>query len=144
MSPSFFLRPLLAPASVALVGASSKAGSIGRVVMENLLEGDFHGALFAVNPNHRRVLGQRSYRSFAEIGTPVDLALIAVPCTAAIKVLNESALAGTKAAIIFSAPPEVPADARRWRQELLAVAHPCATLQAASATLSEGRHRSDA
>ncbi len=122
MTPSLFLRPLLTPASVALVGASSKPGSIGRIVMENLLEGDFHGALFAVNPNHRSVLGQRSYRSLAAIGTPVDLALIAVPCPAALAVLEESARAGTQAAIIFSAPPDAPADARRWQRELLATA----------------------
>jgi acetyltransferase len=121
MTPSLFLRPLLMPASVALVGASSKPGSIGRIVMENLLEGDFHGALFAVNPNHRRVLGQRSYPSLAAIGTPVDLALIAVPCPAALTVLDESASAGTRAAVVFSAPPEVPGDARRWQRELLTV-----------------------
>jgi acetyltransferase len=122
MTPSPFLRPLLNPASVALVGASSKPGSIGRIVMENLLEGDFHGALFAVNPSHRRVLGRRSYASLAAIGSPVDLALIAVPCAAVRDVLDEGARAGTKTAIVFSAPPEIPADARRWRSEILAAA----------------------
>src|SRR4029453_13986412 len=106
MTPSLFLRPLLMPASVALVGASSKPGSTGRIVMENLLEGDFHGALFAVNPHHRRLLGQRSYPSLAAIGTPVDLALIAVPCPAALTVLDESARAGTRAAVICSRTPQ--------------------------------------
>jgi acetyltransferase len=123
MTPSLFLRSLLMPASVALVGASNKPDSLGRIVMENLLNGDFHGGLFAVNPNHRRVLGQRSYPSLAAIGRPVDLALIAVPCAAALGVVDEAARAGTKAAVIFSAPPERPVDARRWQRELLAIAN---------------------
>jgi acetyltransferase len=116
------MRPLLNPASVALVGASSKLGSIGRIVMENLLEGEFRGALFAVNPNHRRVLGQRSYPSLAAIGSAVDLALIAVPCPEVRTVLDEGARLGTKTAVVFSAPPETPGDARRWQREILATA----------------------
>src|SRR4029077_1158780 len=122
MTPSPLLRPLLNPASVALVGASSKPGSIGRIVMENLLDGDFRGALFAINPGHRRVLGQRSYPSFAAIGTPVDLALIAVPYSSVREVLVEGASAGMKTAVVFSAPPEKPSDARRWTSEILAAA----------------------
>src|SRR5215471_14844857 len=123
MTPSPFLRALLNPASVALVGASSRPGSIGRIVMENLLEGDFGGTVFAVNPRHRRVLGQRSYSSLAAIGNPVDLTLIAVPCAAVRSVLAEAARAGTKTAIVFSAPPETPGAARRWQNEILAVAN---------------------
>ena len=57
MSLHHYLRPLLAPASVALVGASERAGSLGRIVFENLLDGEFAGDLHAINPNHRRVLG---------------------------------------------------------------------------------------
>ncbi|HVN36527.1 MAG TPA: GNAT family N-acetyltransferase [Casimicrobiaceae bacterium] len=122
MTPSPFLRPLLNPASVALVGASSRPGSIGRIVMENLLEGDFRGTLFAVNPSHRRVLGQRSYPSLSAIGSPIDLALIAVPCLAVRDVLDQGASVGAKTAVVFSAPPESPGDARRWQKEILAVA----------------------
>jgi len=122
MTPSPFLRPLFAPASVALVGASSKPGSIGRIVMENLLNGEFDGALFAVNPRHRRVLGQRSYASLAAIGSPVDLALIAVPHSGVRTVLDEGVRMGTKTAVVFSAPPEIPSDARRWHAEILALA----------------------
>ena len=65
MQLSHAVRALLMPASVALVGASSKPGSIGRIVLENLLGGAFHGTLYVVNPNHRRVLGRRSYASLA-------------------------------------------------------------------------------
>ena len=85
-----YLRPLLAPASVALVGASDKPASLGRIVFENLLEGGFKGDLYAVNPNHRRLLGRRCFASLAAIGKPVELALIAVPCAAVTGVLDEA------------------------------------------------------
>ncbi|MEO8303198.1 MAG: GNAT family N-acetyltransferase [Betaproteobacteria bacterium] len=122
MTPSHYLRPLLMPASVALVGASGRPGSMGRILMENLLGGDFHGALFAVNPNHRRVLAQRSYPSLGAIGMPVELALIAVPAAKVVEVIDGSARAGTKAAVVFSAPPADPDEARNWYRKLLATA----------------------
>ena len=59
MQESDYLRALLAPASIALVGASGKAGSDGRIVLENLLGGGYDGALHIVNPGHRRVLARR-------------------------------------------------------------------------------------
>ena len=93
------------PESVALVGASSKPGSIGRIVMENLLAGVFRGPVFAVNPAHRRVLARRAHASVAAIGKPVDLALIAVPYAAVPAVLEDSGRAGVKAAVVLSAPP---------------------------------------
>jgi len=122
MKSPHYLRPLLMPASVALVGASSTPGSMGRVVMENLLGGVFHGSLYAVNPGHRRVLARRSYPSLAAIGKPVELALIAVPYAAVAAVLNDAALAGVKAAIVLSAPPVDPDAARRWHRDVLATA----------------------
>ena len=122
MQSSHAVRALLMPASIALVGASSKPGSIGRIVLENLLGGAFHGTLYVVNPNHRRVLGRRSYASLAAIGKPVELALIAVPAAAAFEVLEDGARAGIKAAVILSAPPSDPDTARRWQAKLLAVA----------------------
>ncbi len=122
MQSSDYLRALLMPASVALVGASGKPGSIGRIVLENLLGGAFRGALYAVNPNHRRVLAQRSYASLARIGKPVELALIVVPAAAVLEVLEDCARAGIRMAVILSAPPSDPDESRRWQAQLLSVA----------------------
>jgi len=122
MNPSHYLHALLMPASVALVGASGKPGSIGRIVMENVLGGAYQGAFFAVNPNHRRVLARRSYASLHAIGKPVELALITVPHPAVASVLEDGARAGAKAAVVFSTPPGDPKEARRWHGDVLAVA----------------------
>jgi len=125
MQSSDYLRALLMPASVALVGASSKPGTIGRIVLENVLGGTFRGAFYAVNPHHRRVLAQRSYASLAAIGKPVELALIVVPAAAVLEVLQDGARAGIKVAVILSAPPSDPDGARRWQAKLRAVADAC-------------------
>jgi acetyltransferase len=122
MQSSDYLRSLLMPASVALVGASSKPGSIGRIVLENMLGGAFRGTLYAVNPKHRRVLAQRSYASLAAIGRSVELALIVVPAAAVPEVFEDVARAGIRVAVILSPPPPDPDDARRWQEKLLAIA----------------------
>src|SRR5882757_6529066 len=65
-----YLQPLLAPDSVALVGASERPGSLGRIVYENLLGGGFTGELFAVNPHHRKILARAARPTLAAIGRP--------------------------------------------------------------------------
>ena len=77
-----YLYPLLMPKSVALVGASDRPGSLGRSVFENLRSGAFKGDIYAVNPRHRRVSGQRSYASVSAIGKPIDLVVITAPAAA--------------------------------------------------------------
>jgi acetyltransferase len=122
MDKSHYLRALLAPTSVALVGASGKAGSDGRILLENVLGGGYEGALHVVNPRHRRVLARRSFPSLTAVAKPIDLALIATPTAAVADVLEDAARAGVKAAIIFSAPPADDTEGQRWRGKLAAIA----------------------
>jgi acetyltransferase len=118
MHKSTYLRALLAPTSVALVGASGRPGSMGRILFENLIGGGFAGPLYAVNPNHRRVLARRSYASVAAIKKPIDLALIATPSAAVPGVVEDAARAGAKAAVIMSVEPREDGEAKRWRAAL--------------------------
>ncbi len=83
-NPTIFARSS-SPASIALVGASGKAGSDGRIVLENLLGGGYQGALYVVNPKHRRVLARRSYPSLTAIVKPIELALIVTPTAAVVE-----------------------------------------------------------
>ena len=79
MNSRHHLWPLLAPKSVALVGASGRAGSLGRIVSENLLAVAFAGELHLVNPNGNAVLGRKVFRSLRSIDRPMDLAVICAP-----------------------------------------------------------------
>jgi acetyltransferase len=122
MHSSAYLRALLAPASIALAGASGRAGSMGRVLFENVIGSPFAGPVYAVNPNHRRVLARRSYASVSSIGKPVDLVLIATPTAVVPAILQDAARAGAKAAVILSAAPREAAEAQRWNGKLQTIA----------------------
>jgi acetyltransferase len=120
IAPGHYLRPLLAPKSVALVGASAKPGSLGRIVYENLLAGGFQGELFAVNPNHATILDRPAFASLTALGRPVDLAVICAPPDAVPAILDEMRERARGAVILSGAPTAKPADFHRWRREIAA------------------------
>jgi acyl-CoA synthetase (NDP forming)/GNAT superfamily N-acetyltransferase len=97
------LRPLLAPASVAVVGAGREPGGVGHEVLCSLLEQGFTGAVYPVNPHATQVAGVPACPSLAAIGAPVDLAVIAVPASAVEAVLADAGAAGVRAAVVLSA-----------------------------------------
>jgi acetyltransferase len=95
------LDALLAPKSVALIGASGKPGSVGRALLENLRS--FGEAMFAVNPNHREILGVQTLPDIASIGQTVDLAVIATPASTVPGIIRDCTAKGVRAAIVVSA-----------------------------------------
>jgi acetyltransferase len=90
-----------APCSVALVGATEAAGSVGRAVLENLAS--FGGGVFPVNPKRGTVLGLRAFPSLAALPETADLAVIATPAATVPGLIRECAEAGVRNAIILSA-----------------------------------------
>lgn len=95
------LDPIFAPRSVAVIGASSREGSVARAVVENLR--GFPGPLHLVNPKHAEVCGRKAWPSIAAIGEPVDLAIIITPAASVPGVIAECAVAGVRGAIVISA-----------------------------------------
>ena len=114
-----YLESLFAPRSVALVGASDRVGSLGHDVFKNLLAGSLQGEVFAVNPKHRVVQGQRCYRSLPALDRRVDLAVIATPAAAVADVLDDAARAGIHHAVILAAGFGETGDAGRAREAVL-------------------------
>src|SRR5262245_4218589 len=92
-----------APRTVAVIGASEKAGSIGRTVLWNLISNPFGGTVFPVNLKSKSVLGIKSHKSIGEVPEPIDLAVVVTPATTVPDVISECAEASVKAAIILSA-----------------------------------------
>ena len=74
------LDAIFSPQSVAVVGASTTPGKVGHDIFVNILQGDYQGTLYPVNPRARYVRSVRAYPSISELPEPVDLAII---CTAA-------------------------------------------------------------
>jgi acyl-CoA synthetase (NDP forming)/GNAT superfamily N-acetyltransferase len=97
------LRPLLAPESVAVIGAGRGRHGIGREVLRGLVRAGFTGRLYPVNPHAAELDGLQVYPSVAAIREHVDLAMVAVPSTAVLSVIQECAAAGVNAAVVFTA-----------------------------------------
>src|SRR6185436_18708878 len=92
-----YLQPLLAPRSVALLGATERPGALGQIVYRNLAAGGLRGALYAVNPKHAAVFDRRSYARLADLPQPPDLAVIATPARTVPGLIEEAGAAGIKA-----------------------------------------------
>jgi acetyltransferase len=97
------LDVIFRPETVALIGATDKAGSVGRTVMRNLIGNPFGGTVFPVNPNRSNVLGIKAYPSVLEVPEQVDLAVIVSPAPTVPGIIRECAEAGVEGAIIISA-----------------------------------------
>ncbi|GAA5055525.1 bifunctional acetate--CoA ligase family protein/GNAT family N-acetyltransferase [Nocardia callitridis] len=94
---------LLAPRSVAVIGATPSAGRVGGAVLNNLLSGVFQGPVFPVNPNRRAVRGVRAYATVREIPDEVDLAVVAVPPVEIASVLDDCMAKGVKGLVVLTA-----------------------------------------
>jgi acetyltransferase len=97
------LKPLFAPKSVAVFGASDRVDSVGQVVFQNMLQSGYQGKLYAINPKHNKVQGHKAYASITKIAEPVELVVIATPAEAVPDIIEACGLNKVKVAIIISA-----------------------------------------
>ncbi len=91
------------PKNVAVIGATERAGSVGRAILSNLLGTPFGGAVLPINSKHASVLGIQAYPNIREAASEIDLAVVATPAITVPGVIAECVEAGVKAAIIVSA-----------------------------------------
>ncbi|WP_439686195.1 CoA-binding protein [Cupriavidus oxalaticus] len=96
------LNSLLYPRSIAVVGASTQPDKVGGMPIRLLRELGYGGRVYPVNPSAAEVQGLRAYGSLADIGEPVDLAIVAVPASASQDVMAQLAGNGTRAAVVFT------------------------------------------
>ena len=97
------LEYLFEPRSIAVIGASEKQGSIGSVLMQNLIQAEFPGRLYPVNPKYDSIHGFTARASIRDLEEPTDLAVIATPIQTVPDIIEDCVQAGTKGAVIISA-----------------------------------------
>jgi acetyltransferase len=97
------LNAIFAPQNVAVVGATEKHGSVGRTILNNLIQNPFGGTIFPVNPKRPNVLGIKSYPSIKDIPDPIDLAVVVTPAPSVPAVIRDCVDKGARGAIIISA-----------------------------------------
>ncbi|HSY16344.1 MAG TPA: GNAT family N-acetyltransferase [Jatrophihabitantaceae bacterium] len=97
------LHPILAPRSIAVIGAGSRPNTVGHEVLHNIQDGGFTGQLYAVNPRHDTVLGVRSYPTPGDLPLAPDLAVIAVPAADVLSVVEACGSRGVRGIIVLTA-----------------------------------------
>lgn len=104
MLNTHYLKPLLEPRSVAVIGASEKEGAIGYVIFRNILNGGYKGRLWAINPRYAQVLGQPCLASVEQVGSPVDLAIVTTAPRTVPQIVEQCGKAGIRHVVIVTNP----------------------------------------
>jgi acetyl coenzyme A synthetase (ADP forming)-like protein len=117
------VRGMLAPRSVAVIGAGRKRKTIGGEVFHNLMDGGFNGPVYPVNPSAEVVQSVRAYKSILDIPGPVDLAVIVVPAKLTLQAARECAEKGVHGMVVITAGfGETGPAGKELQKELLAIA----------------------
>jgi acetate---CoA ligase (ADP-forming) len=96
------LDSLFAPDSIALIGASRDLEKIPGRLLSMLRKNEFPGKIFPINPNYGDIDGLKCYPAIADVGGPIDLAIVMIPARAVLGALEQCAAAGVKNAVIIS------------------------------------------
>ena len=97
------IEKMFDPKTVALIGATDKAGTVGEATLKNLLIGKGKRSIYPVNPTHEVVMGVKCYPSISAIPEHVNLAVIATPASSVPEVVEECGKAGVDGIVIISA-----------------------------------------
>ena len=100
---TYRLEHLFAPKSVALVGASPRERSVGRMILRNLREAGFAGSIGLVNPKYPEIEGIRAVKTIDELPAVPDLIIVAAPPPTVPEVVATAAAKGASTAIIITA-----------------------------------------
>ncbi|WJY36094.1 GNAT family N-acetyltransferase [Streptomyces sp. P9-2B-2] len=119
------LRPLLRPGSIAVIGAGTRPGSVGRAILHHLREAHFAGLLYAVNPHAHAVLRVPAYPSIADLPHLPDLAVVAIPASGVPEAAVQCGRAGVRALVVVTSglderqSAELTAACRRWDMRMV-------------------------
>jgi acetyl coenzyme A synthetase (ADP forming)-like protein len=114
------LGPFFRPQAVAVIGASRDMQSIGYRLLDAIVTGGFRGPVYPINPKATELAGLPAYASIDLVPGPVDLALIAVPRDAVLRVVDDCAAKGIRALVVITAGfAETGAEGRRLEQRLV-------------------------
>ncbi len=99
---SKFMEKFFYPKSIALVGASSTRGKIGYSVLDSLVNHEFKGDVYPINPNRDEIMGKKCYKSLEDIGKPLDLVVVCVDVLQTPAIMETCAKLGIHDVLIIS------------------------------------------
>jgi len=116
------LDKIFKPKSIAVIGASEKAGSPGYRVFRNLIGSGYEGVVYPVNPNRESVQGVQAYPSIDNVPKVVDLAIIITPAKTVPGILEQCGKRGIKGVLIITAGfKEIGPDGAALEQQLFEI-----------------------
>jgi acetyltransferase len=90
------------PTSVAVIGASTKSGSVGNDVVKNLILHNYQGKIYPVNPKATEMFDIPCYAKLSDIDQPIELAIIIIPATSIPAIIEEIGKANIHSVVIIS------------------------------------------
>src|ERR1700709_79483 len=96
------LDSFFAPSSIALIGASRDLEKIPGRLLSMLRKNHYPGRIYPINPNYGDIDGLKCFSSIADVGQPIDLAIVIIPARAVLGALEQCAAAGVKNAVVIS------------------------------------------
>ena len=102
MGPHYLDR-LFAPKAIAVFGASTRENAVGTRVFQNLLEAEFRGPVYPINPKYQELQGKRCYPTIDSINDHIDLAVVTTPAATVPEIIHQCGEHGVRAAIVISA-----------------------------------------
>ena len=96
------LDSFFAPDSIALIGASRDLEKIPGRLLSMLRKNEYPGRIYPINPNYGDIDGLKCFASIADVGQPIDLAIVIIPARAVLGALEQCAAVGVKNAVIIS------------------------------------------
>ncbi len=98
-----YLSSLFTPDSLAVFGASDRKNAVGEVVFRNILSAGYEGKVYAINPKHEQIQGQKAYKNLSDINESIDLAVVATPAKTIPAIVEACGEHGIKMMLILSA-----------------------------------------
>ena len=115
------LDHFFSPKSIAVIGASTKAGKVGHSIVRNILEYDYSGRVYPVNPTADMILGQKAFPDLLSVPDPIDLAIVAVPPEKVLGAIGQCGKKGIDSVIVITSGfKETGGDGSRLEKELAA------------------------
>ena len=96
------LDAIFQPKSIAVIGASNRAGKIGHSVITNLIDSKYEGPIYPINPKEEQILGLKAYASVSDVPGDIDAAVLIVPAKFALQVTKECGEKGVKGLIVIA------------------------------------------
>ena len=112
------LTALFNPRSVAVIGASTRPGSVGHLIINNLIQSSYPGQVFAVNAQHKTVLDLPSYKTVKDIDQDIDLAVICTPEGTVEKLIRQCGKKSIPTVLILSNHPGPDNKRLNWRKRI--------------------------